>query len=146
MPALSVEEVLKHLRTLPTMGQLDSAKFADEDGWADTLAVFFVQKDEKEKKERLKPTQLRKVFHALKDVERQCKGQKDDTPFDIAKVLHLKPELAYALGRELIPKQFYDLMKECLTASKLKTVADYKRLVEFVTAILAYHKYRKEVG
>jgi len=112
---------------------------------ADKAAIYFFQQDEHQKKDRLKSTQLRKFFHALKDIERTYKTKKENDPFNFSDVSPVLPELAYALGRELIPREFYDLMKECLSDRKLKTVKDYRRFIEFLTAILAYHKMHKEL-
>jgi len=139
--AIPINEVINGIKALPSMSALKVSDFAEENGLADSAAKYFVQKDENERKERLKPTQLRKVFHSLKNVERKVKGKRNE-PFDRVEILNILPELAYALGRDLIPKEFYDLMKECLSQQKLKTVDDFYQFMKFLEAILAYHKYR----
>lgn len=143
--ANDVKEVLQKIKETTPMSSLDPKDFTDEGGYADTLAKFFVEQDKKQHKDRLKPTQLRKVFNALKTIELNYRGKSGEDKFEISDVLTLKPELAYALGRELIPIEFYNLMKDSLTSSKLPKVKDFKRLMEFLTAVLAYHKYRKEI-
>ncbi len=104
----------------------------------------------KDKSVELKPTQLRRVFHALKEKERKFRGKNEGDILeaeDRREIYLLLPELAYARGRRLIPQNFYELMRLCLSSEKLKTIGDFRRLVQFVTAILAYHKYReKEKG
>lgn len=138
MAALSVNEVLEQVKALPTMSRLDPARFAEEDGLADSLAQKFGKED-------LKPTQLRKVFHELKAIQREIKSKDLQDQFERTRVVKLMPTLAYACGRGLIPKEFYELMKTCLSPQKLVTNEDFLQVVEFVTAILAYHKYHQEV-
>ena len=131
MAAYEVKQVLEEMKRLTRMKDLDPSKYCEEEGYADSLA-------QKIGKDELKPTQLRKVFHALKDIQRTLKSQ----PFDRSQVMKLIPELAYALGRGLIPKPFYDLMRICLSKEKLQNNDDFERLMDFLTAILAYHKMR----
>lgn len=118
---------------------LDLEDFAEAGKLADGLAQEF--------KGELKPTQLRKVFDSLKDIARGMKGRAADdalTKEDRSRILPLQPVLAYALGRELIPSKFYDLMSTCLSSDKMKTVGDFQRLDEFLTAILAYQKFHEK--
>ena len=113
--------------------------FADQGQVADDIAI--------ELKDKMKPTQLRKFFHAIKEKERKVKGDKDndDIPSAINTELRLLiPELAYAKGRKLITQDFYDLMRSCLSAEKLRTVGDLRVFMQFLTAILAYHKYHEK--
>lgn len=136
---IQFDQILQKIRELPTgMRDLQDEDFAPEEGLADSAAYFFVTKDTREKKERLKPTQLRKVFHALKAVERKQRGE-----FKRTDILGILPELAYAYGRELIPREFYDLMKECLSEQKLQNANDFSKLMRFLEAILAYHKFHQ---
>lgn len=131
MAAYEVKQVLEEARRLTRMKDLDPAKFCEEEGYADSLAQKFG-------KDELKPTQLRKIFHALKDIQQKLKSQ----PFEQIKVMRLMPELAYASGRGLIPKSFYELMKICMSKERLKDKEDFDRMMDFLTAILAYHKMR----
>lgn len=127
----------------PLSEVLEPEDFAEPGKLADQLAREFI-----EDRDNLKPTQLRKIFHALKDIERPLKGKekdKDLSPEARNKIILLVPELAYATGRELIPKKFYRLMRILLSSEKLKTGNDLERVVQFLTAILAYHKYHEKV-
>jgi len=53
------------------------------------------------------------------------------------------PELAYAYGRDVIPKEFYDLMKALLhpPRERFHGYEDIERLMQVLTALLAYHKF-----
>lgn len=118
--------------------------FAEEKKVADQLAREF--------RKSLKPTQLRRIFHAIKEVERNLKEvTKDDDKKELtsqnrSRIFRLLPELAYARGRLLIPQKFYRLMRISLGTEKLKTVKDLRVFIEFLTAMLAYHKYHEKEG
>jgi CRISPR-associated protein Csm2 len=131
--ATKIDEILWKLKSLSRMADLNPTDFAEEGGYADTLAREFGRE--------LKSTQLRKVFGALKQVDIQVKRDPLDKPLARSEINRLIPELAYAFGRNLVPKGFYDLMKMCLSQTKLQTVGDFRRLMEFLTALLAYHKF-----
>lgn len=130
--ATKSDEILAKLERLSRMADFNPADFAEEGGDADTLAREFG--------EELKSTQLRKVFGALKQVDIRVKSDPPDKPLPRSEINRLIPELAYAYGRGLVPQRFYKLMKLCLSHTKTKTVEDFRRLMEFLTALLAYHK------
>ena len=108
--------------------------FAPPEGWAYKV----VQELRNKKGTKLKTSQLRKIFAEVKDIcDKQIKGiQTDKTELYL-----LYPKLAYAQGRDLMPKNFYNLLVACL--DKLKENADkddFKMFEEFMTAIVAYNK------
>lgn len=118
---------------------LAPADFAPEGLVADHLARDF--------KDKLNATQMRKVFHTIKRIERGLKGKLKEQPLgaeERSEISLLSPSLAYAVGRELLPKDFYDLMKTCLASDKMQTVEDFRRLTQLLTAILAYQKYHSK--
>lgn len=141
---LTKANLLNELRRRGTLSQLlHPEAFAEPEQVAWQLAEGFVREERTE----LKPTQLRKIFHALKARERALRGQAEEKALDASAkrdICLLIPELAYAKGRKLIPQEFYELMRVCLSSEKLQTVGDLRRLVQFLTAILAYHKYHHD--
>jgi len=95
----------------------------------------------------LKATQLRRLFHAIKDIERRL--PRDDRQLnddELTEILPLIPALAYARGRDLIPQEFYALMRVCMDSTRLRTVADFRLLTRLLEAILGYHKYYDKGG
>ena len=132
MVAITTEDILKAIRGLASMGQLEPHLFAEEGGYAHVLAREFGK--------RLNSTQLRKVFGTLKQVDIRMKGEPKEKQLDRSELDRLIPELAYARGRGVVPEEFYDLLKMCLSRTKTQTVGDFRRLIEFLTALLAYHK------
>lgn len=146
MPAmLTKDNVISELEQPGALSELlRPEQFAQQGKVAEQLAEAFVN----DKTVELKPTQLRKTFHALKEKERKFRDREDADPLgdeDKREIYLLIPQLAYARGRGLIPQTFYELMRVCLSSDKLKTIGDFRRLVEFITAILAYHKYHEKV-
>lgn len=115
-----------------TMSNLSPDDYAVENG-----AAYVVAKNVKDK---MKINQLRKFFTQIKNIDNEIKMKKEENNFDTNRIVVLLPELAYAYGRGLITREFYDLMKICLSKTKIKTVKDFKRLVDFLSAVLAYHK------
>ena len=133
--ASDIQEVINHIQSLNRIRDLKVEEFADEGGLADRV-VRAIHTD------KLKPTQLRKVFHTLKIIQQRVQREAPTEPFDITELLKLMPVLAYAVGRELIPREFYQLLREVFHRNKLQTNEDFLRAFDFVEAILAYHKYR----
>lgn len=137
MNGLTPENVVERLKEHkgPLAEALRVEDFAEPGKLAEELVKRY--------KDRLKAAQLRRFFHTIKNIERRMRGRREDdalTDEDRQDVLRLLPELAYARGRDLIPGDFYELMKTCLGSGKMKTVRDFRRLAAFLTAILAYHK------
>jgi len=92
----------------------------------------------------LKATQLRRVFHDIKRLEQTARRSRSEEFSHIRTQLALTlPELAYAYGREVIPREFYDLMRSLLhpPTERFQGKEDVQRLVEILTALLAYHKF-----
>jgi len=106
-------------------------EFALPDGWANKIAEDLGNK--------MKTAQLRKVFNSIKLMEQKIKDENKQNKFDDPNLYMLLPHLAYAKGKKLIPNEFYELMK-VIISNKIKTIGDFERFCEFMTAIVAYHK------
>lgn len=130
----SVQQVLAEVKGLKAMADLPAERYAEENGLADSF-VQGVKGD-------LKPTQLRRVFHQIKDLRRQIKHE---AKFDRTKLALVMPTLAYAVGRKLIPVDFYELMKMCFGQERCRTQKDFETAADLLEAIMAYHKYRSLV-
>jgi CRISPR type III-A-associated protein Csm2 len=128
----NIADVKKHLENLKTLSDLKPDDYALEGGIADTIAG---------KKGEMNFTQIRKFFGHIKKVETsELKGKKDTDAIDKSKLYLLMPELAYGLGRRVISKDFYEIIKICLNNNKITTVLDFKRFIQLLTAVIAYHK------
>ena len=132
MPAAqNIQEVKRLIQALPSMSSLKPEEYAEKGGWADI--VISTSSD------RLKANQLRKVFHHIKDLKREF--QKVDGSFNRGKVSMVMPLLAYAKGRGHLPQDFFELLSLCFGQDKCKTVDDFENAVNFLEAIMAYHKF-----
>jgi CRISPR-associated protein Csm2 len=133
-----VSKIVKEIGNLKMLKELDPKMFADEDGYADRLAGT-------KSLRTLKTTQLRKFFGAIKDMEGKLKPKEGKWSNIEADFYLLKPKLANAKGRGLIPEEFYEFMKICMSKVDLGSEEDkkenFKRMVEFLEAVVAYHKY-----
>jgi CRISPR-associated protein Csm2 len=130
-PVTTIQEVHRYVTNLPSMSKLDPAVYAEPGGLADAV-VLSAGRD-------LKATQLRKIFHYIKNLQRQF--QKSDVGFNRNKVALIMPSLAYAKGRRLIPDKFFDLLALCFGQAKCRTVEDFDSAANFLEAIMAYHKF-----
>ena len=136
MPEMNINEVINKIRELKTFSAIDPEFYAKENGAAHVVA--------KDVKKKMKVTQLRKFFGHIKKIQAKYKGKPAEDQINKSDIFLLMPELAYALGRELISKNFYDLMKLSLDSQKISTAKDFNCFVDFLSAVLAYHKMEKE--
>ncbi len=109
--------------------------FAPPDGWADRIVQNLKGRRGGTK---LKTSQLRKIFAEVRDI---CEKRKKGITTNNTELYLLYPKLAYAHGRNLMPKNFYELLIACL--DKLKDSSDkndFEAFEDFMTAIVAYNK------
>lgn len=128
-PENSIEQVIKNIKSLPSMAALKPEDYAKPGGYADIVA----------KAAKVKPTQMRKIFHHIKSLHREF--GKSDQPFKRAEIALVMPALAYAKGRGHIPDEFYNLLVLCFGDQKCNSAEDFEAAVNFLEAIMAYHKY-----
>lgn len=110
-------------------------KYALPNGWADKTAKSL-------RKNAMNSSQLRKIFTQLKTIEDKIDKNRTDklTNEQMNEILLIMPQIAYAKGRNLVPWDFYNLMKVCITPKKIKDKEDYKSFVSFYTSVIAYAK------
>ncbi len=90
------------------------------------------------KKAYLKTSQIRKFFDAVKKIQNEARMKK--TGNIRARLLRIKPQLAYATAKQ--PKQLKDFADIVhMAIDKVEDEKDFEYFVEFVEAIVAYHKY-----
>ncbi len=88
-----------------------------------------------------KPTQLRKIFHQIKSIKQEVKGETDLGSREIS-LIKLLPLLAYSKGRGLISEDFFELSKDLIAkVRESKKREDFNKFVDIFEAIVAYHKY-----
>ena len=135
-----VESILEEIEDLKMLKDLGEKKFADEKGYADTIASRL---------RGMKTTQLRKFFDSIRKIKEELKdGRWEDVE---AEFYLLKPKIAHARGRNLIPEEFNELMKVCMKKVDVGEDSDekkknFEKMVEFLEAIVAYHRYYNPRG
>ena len=130
-----MDKIIKAIKAKTHFKDVPIIDFAPKDKWADKIAEKLGDK--------MKTTQLRKFFTSIKSMEQKTKGKDKTDHFNDPSIYMLIPHLAYAKARKLIIPDFYNLIKEIIgdgQNGKIKTVEDFNRFVEFMTAIVAYHK------
>lgn len=135
--AWSIDSIRQHLEKLERMKDLSVEKFTPEEGMASCLAYQLGQ-------EELKATQLRKIFHALKGIRQ--KVERTGAEFKREELFRLMPMLAYATGRRNLPEEFYKILRLCLSEKRLQDKEDFIRTVDFIEAVMAYHKFHYPKG
>lgn len=130
--------VENNIKKCKSLSEIDDKTLVDfEKGYAYIVAV---------NSKKLKPTQLRKFFNALKKMQQKNKWKDIETEFYL-----LKPRMAVASGRNNIPKSFFDLMMVMM--SKIDNIENddengtlkmknFNKFVKFFEAVVAYHKYK----
>ncbi|MCC7431205.1 type III-A CRISPR-associated protein Csm2 [bacterium] len=119
--------VLESLKNCKSLKEWNPTNFAGKDGDAST------KMKEKKFREKFKMSQLRNFFGEVKKLEA---SDESEIKSGVAK---LEMNLAYDTGRGVVPKEFYEMVTEC--TAKIKEKDDLKRFVEFLTALIAYHKF-----
>lgn len=123
-------EILEKIKELGSFKDLKPEEFALPGKMADRIA----QADR-----RMKTSQLRKFFTKIKNIEKKLKG-KSALEEDLKNEMYMiVPELAYALGRELIGKDSYDTIATIIK-EKIRSKEDFINFSRFMTAIVAYKK------
>ncbi len=134
-----IDDIIRKIDGLQNLGELDEKTIAEENGYAESVAA------DRDIKKRLKTTQLRKIFDRVKTIERKL----NEDGWDAVQpdFYMLRPELAYAKARKLIPEQFFMLMNACMKqvdkGNNEQKKKNYARFVRFLEAIVAYHKYHE---
>lgn len=96
------------------------------------------------KDEEALETQLYKFLAAMRKAEMQAK-KKPDSPERDAFIKDQLPLLeykfAYAASRKKELKPFYEAVKSLMAGELVQDFEDFERLLDFVEAVIAYHKY-----
>lgn len=120
---------------------LTAERVCPRDGWAHRIA--------KDLGSGMNPTQLRRFFGPLKaiaDVHRWRNPDDEIQSENRVELLLLVPMLAYAVGRGRMPERFFWRLEACLGTTRLRTAADVVALGDFLTAVVAWHKFENPSG
>lgn len=131
---------MEEIKKVANLDELSVDTIAKENGIAELAAKEF-----KKAQKELKTTQLRKFFSQAKSIEANLKEKDwDAVSADFAM---LRPILAYAKGRKLIPDSFYTFMTLCMgkvvaqDGNEEQTKKNYTRFIQILESVVAYQKY-----
>jgi len=133
-----IEGIIKSISNLKMFQDLDIKLIAHEDGYSSKIG---------RKLKDMKTAQLRRFFGAIKSIERKIEEDSSARAWDQveAEFYLLKPKMAYAKGRKLIPNEFYQVLQVSLNkvdiGSNEEKIANFKWFVMFLESIVAYHKF-----
>lgn len=134
-----VEKIKNEIEKLTMLKYMKAESFAKEEGYADDIAWKLNGK--------LKTTQLRRFFDSIRGIQRKLSKNKEDTKWEEVEVdfYLLKPKLAYARGRNLIPEEFYQIIKTSLNKVDIgdnkDKIESFKIFFQFLQSIIAYQKF-----
>ena len=130
----SEKEYIRKVRAVKSLGDIGIDEIAKEDGIAELAAKDF---------KTLKPSQLRRVFDVVKKIDYTLVDKSWDGVE--ADFYMIRPILAYAKGRDLIPDDFYTLitiaMQKVPVGDDAQKKKNYRTFVNLLESIVAYHKY-----
>lgn len=133
---VKMQKIYQAISDITEFSEYPRESFAPHDEAADKIAYYLGRK--------MKTNQLRKVFSEIKRIEILVQGKDNKDDFKNSDLLLLLPQIAYAKARDLIQPDFYEIVKLIIGKgggnTKIKKIGDFKRFVEFMTAIVAYHK------
>jgi len=133
-----ISGVISKIERVNNLSEIDIEEIAKENGIAEQVVIAL-----KKSRKPLNPTQLRKFFDTIIRIKEKTTGKN----WDSARVdFHmLRPNLAYARGRDTISKEFYDFCNVCMnkveTKNEEQTIKNYARFVELMEAVVAYSKF-----
>ena len=109
--------------------------FAGKGRWADQFIKSILQNSEESKK--LKINQLRNFFGEIRTIQRNPEIRENLQELRNA-ISMLEMNLAYDFGRNVINREFYNIITFTLT--KVKNGDDFKKFFIFIQSLIAYHK------
>ncbi|MGC9081366.1 type III-A CRISPR-associated protein Csm2 [Sulfurihydrogenibium sp.] len=125
-----IQKLIKKIREGQSLASvLKPEEFAKPGGYAEKIV--------EELRNKLKTSQLRKIFTEIKNI---CEVQIKKPDSSKVEIYLLYPKLAYSMGRGLMPEDFYNLMEACLNKLENGSKEDFERFLQFITAIVAYNK------
>lgn len=127
--------LINEIKGKPLKETLTCERINLSSGEAYKIGEFFSGK-KKGSPEPLNTNQLRKYFEQITNAVRL-----DDFTEKRNALFKVLPQIAYAVGRKVCPKKFYDLIDACISKSTLTDNEDINTFVDFLTAIVAYSKF-----
>ncbi len=132
----NAQDIVNRIEQVENLADIDIEEIAKEKGIAESFVLTI-------RRGQLNPTQLRKFFDTI--IRNQELIREKGWDAAQAEFYMLRPSLAYAKGRNLIPDDFFDLIDTCMKKipanSEDQIRKNHDRFVDLMKAIVAYAKY-----
>ena len=128
----TINDVTNNIKKVDKLKDISPKLYADEGGYADQVAKATIKS--------LNTNQLRKFFGVVKKLEQKNVWSDIEPDFYL-----LKPQLAAAVGRGNIPKNFYNFIMVCMrkvdVGSEEDKLDSFNTFIKLFESIVAYHKF-----
>ncbi len=123
-----MNEVKEKLKQIKKLSELKEEDFATPNkGIAYRIADYF------SRKEKITISQLRKIFSEILSA---CEEAERNLEQARKKKVLIYPKIYYAMGRQLLPPEFKDILEIIL--DKVEDEEDFEKLKDFMIALVAY--------
>lgn len=124
------------INELNEINKISINEITDDGGFADRIAKNL---------KNLPSNQLRKFFNNIRLMDKKSKWSEIEYDFFL-----LKPQLAVAVGRTIIPESFFELMSVLMDkvnkGNNQQKYNNFKIFVKFYESIIAYHNFHNHVN
>lgn len=136
-----VDNIINEIRNMDTLKQINTNDIYID--YSENIAKDFRIKNKNNMV--INSNQLRKIFNSIRNIE-QNNNNWDDIELELDL---LKPKIAYSVGRELIPKKFYEIILLCIDKINVGTeeekVKNFEIFVLFFESVIAFYTYYENI-
>ncbi len=126
--------IIRGINRYPSLSKMPNKQLVE---YGEILGAFLVGND-------LKTNQIRKFLDGIRQLENKVNKDMRDEAFSNEELILLKVQLAYAAAREDKVEPFKRVINAAIdkvSASGKEGYDDFRKLVKFIEAVIAYHKY-----
>lgn len=126
--------IIRGINSYPGLSKMPNRELVE---YGEILGAFLVGSD-------LKTSQIRKFLDGIRQLENKVNKDMRDEAFSNEELILLKVQLAYAAAREDKVEPFKRVVNAAIdkvSAGGREGYDDFRKLVKFVEAVIAYHKY-----
>ncbi|MGN0093480.1 MAG: type III-A CRISPR-associated protein Csm2 [Methanobrevibacter sp.] len=128
-------KIKKELNELNNLSELSNTDITDNNGYADRISKEI---------QNLPNSQLRKFFNNIRLIDKRSNWKEIEYDFFL-----LKPQLAVAVGRTIIPQNFFEIMNILMDnvnkGDNQHKYNNFKIFVNFYESIIAYHNFYNQI-
>ncbi len=126
--------IIRGINKYPSLNKMPNKQLIE---YGEILGAFLVGND-------LKTNQIRKFLDGIRQLENKVNKDMRDEAFSNEELILLKVQLVYAAARENKVEPFKKVINAAIdkvSASGREGYSDFRKLVKFIEAVIAFHKY-----